>query len=40
MKLSLLFLLLALTGCTIPAVGNSPEEIQHREQIETMKGTQ
>lgn len=26
-----LFLLLALTSCQIPVVGNSPEEIKHRD---------
>ncbi len=35
MRLAFLFLLLALAGgCTIPVVGNSPEEIKHRNQVE------
>lgn len=40
MKL-LLFVMLCviLGGCTIPVVGNSPEEIQHRKQLEQQQHT-
>lgn len=37
MKTKLLLCLLALVmlaGCTIPVVGNSPEEIKHRQQAD------
>lgn len=33
LTLALLTLIL-LAGCAIPVVGNSPEEIQHRKQLE------
>ena len=29
-----LLLAVALAGCTIPVVGNSPEEVKHREHPE------
>jgi hypothetical protein len=35
MRLALFILaLLILAGCTIPVVGNSPEEIKHRKQYQ------
>lgn len=27
-------LLLCVAGCTIPVVGNSPEEVKHRKQLQ------